>query len=138
MPQRKRSAYALFTIVLYSLCGIMLSACGGGRGELGTSVGPCYQILPVSHSLVPRPNTFVGVKLLSLNQASKLIYQPLASESKSVCVVAFKINSQQSSKQNRLHNDFYLVLVTPKTKQVLLAKSVAKLPADFRHSLSLS
>lgn len=139
MPRTRGSALKIprrKLVIAVAVSAILLSACGGGRAELGTGVTPCYEALPVAQKAAPTSSFFIGVKLISQNSASKILLTKLPASPGSVCVVAYKLHHGNSSPSHHGAR-FDLIAISPKTKKILVNKELNRLPIAFRRNLSL-
>ncbi|HTZ08958.1 MAG TPA: hypothetical protein VMB72_07790 [Acidimicrobiales bacterium] len=140
---RRRFAAVTATLVLGAAA---LAGCTVARNTLGTSSSPCYRALPVAADAVHRRGSFVGVRLVSASELTKLNHLRTVIEARSstpvknICVVGYKgrFRPDQVAKPAGPVPDsgvghFAVVVVTTPQNTLLATVVLAKEPLRFLH-----
>lgn len=130
-------SFRLRCLVGVVLVGAILSSCSTARLTLSSGAGPCFAVLPVAQRAVASEKLYLGVRLIDSKTASSILEHPTSSTASDFCLVAYRLQRQRSTTSTQLVNRFAMVVVSPKTRQVIGVSEVARLPFSFRRNLSV-
>lgn len=123
-----------------------VTGCTAARNTLGTSSSPCFRALPVAAAAVHRRGAFVGVRLVSSSELSKLnhLRRDIEARSrttvKSICVVGYKGSFRRAQVQRPAGpvpdagvGHFAVVVVSFPQNELLATVVLVKEPLRLRH-----
>ena len=129
----------LAPVLLVAGLALAGSGCAGVRQTLGTAASPCYRALPDAVHVTRGKGHLVGVRRVRTGNLEKRLpnTQPLAPSDKAlICVFAFKgnyVKGDVPEAVNRDNGQYAIVALTSKSKKVVAAFLVNRLPTRFTH-----
>ncbi len=119
-------------------CGLVLASCSPGRIQLSTGAAPCFEVLPNAQEAVSSAKVFYGVRLISDKTAESILSKTIPPAASDYCLVAYRLELPRQTGLPRPTRHFALVVVAPKSKQVIGIREVRRLPFSFRRSVSVN
>ena len=130
-------SFRLRTLVGAVLVGVVLASCSSTRLALSSGPGTCFAALPVAQQAVASEKLYLGVRLIDRKTASSILDHQISSNESDFCLVAYRLIRQRATTSTQPVSRFTLVVVSPKTRQVIGVSEVARLPFSFRRNLSV-
>ena len=119
------------------LFGAVLASCSSTRLAFSSGPGPCFAALPVAQRAVASEKQYLGVRLIDRKTATSILDHQTSSNESEFCLVAYRPMRRYTTTGAQTANRFTLVVVSPKTRQVIGVSEVARLPFSFRRNLSV-
>lgn len=119
------------------VAGAILTSCSASRLQLTSGAGSCFAVLPVAQRAVSPGNLYIGVRLVDRRTVESTLSKTISSNESNFCLVAYRLEQSGSIPGLRQISRFALVIVSPKTKQVIGQREVLRLPFSFRRNLSV-
>lgn len=124
-------------VIVLMVAGTMLTSCSASRLRLTSGAGSCFAVLPVAQRAVSSGDLYIGVRLVDTKTVETTLSETISSNESNFCLVAYRLEQPGSSFGQRQISRFALVIVSPKTRQVIGEREVSRLPFSFRHNLSV-
>ncbi len=119
-------------------CAVVLASCSPGRIQLSAGAAQCFEVLPNAQKAVSAAKVFYGVRLISDKTAQAILSGTIPQANSDYCLVAYRLELPRQTELSRPTKHFELVVVAPKSKQVIAIREVRRLPFSFRRSLSVN
>ena len=137
LERAKGFSFRLRPLVGVVLFGAVLASCSSATLAFSSGPGPCFVALPVAQRAVASEKQYLGVRLIDRRTASSILDHQTSSNESEFCLVAYRQTRQHTTTGAQTVNRFTLVVVSPKTRQVIGVSEVARLPFSFRRNLSV-
>ncbi|MDA8080075.1 MAG: hypothetical protein M0Z96_00445 [Actinomycetota bacterium] len=124
-------------VIVLIVAGTILTSCSANRLRLTSGAGSCFAVLPVAQRAVSPGDRYLGVRLVDSKTAENTLSMSISSNESNFCLVAYRLEQPGSSPGLHQIGRFALVIVSPKTRQVIGEREVSRLPFSFRHNLSV-
>ncbi len=124
-------------VLVLMVAATILTSCSASRLQLTSGAGSCFTVLPVAQRVVSPEDLYLGVRLVDSKTVEATLSKTISSNESSFCLVAYRLGQSGSSSGQPHVSRFALVIVSPKTRQVIGERDVSRLPFSFRHNLSV-